>query len=212
MLSPSLAAHADGERTGPRVLLVTGVYPTDQAPYSGTFIKSQADSLVAAGAQVEVLHPRPGLTLLRYAWAVSQVFLKTLSGRFDVVHGHYGLWCLVGRIQWTTPVVASFLGDDLLGTPSEAGHRTRKSALVVRVSRWLCRHVDAVIVKSDEMKHAARDKDAYVIPNGVDFELFRPVPRTSARAALGWNPDSYYVLFGNDPRIPVKDFPWRKQP
>jgi teichuronic acid biosynthesis glycosyltransferase TuaC len=204
---PRRNGRPSGERAPLRVLVVTGAYPTDPTPHSGTFIKSQVESLVAAGAQVEVIHPRPGPVLLRYAWAVSQVFLRTLTGRFDVVHGHYGLWCLVARMQWTTPVVASFLGDDLLGTPTEAGGQTRKSALVVQVSRWLCRYVDAVIVKSDEMKRAARCERAHVIPNGVDFDLFRPMPRDTARAALGWNPAGCYVLFGNDPRIPVKDYP-----
>src|SRR5438045_4953994 len=97
------------------VLVVTGVYPTEQRPHGGTFIKSQADSLIAAGLEVEVIHPKPGPVALRYASAIMQVFLKTLTGRFDIVHGHYGQWCLLARMQWTTPVVASFMGDYLLG-------------------------------------------------------------------------------------------------
>src|SRR5437773_1487069 len=88
-----------------RILMVTGAYPTEQLPHSGTFIKSQADSLNAVGLEVEVIHPGLGPVVLRYARAASQVFLKTLTGHFDVVHGHYGTWCLVARMQWTTPVV-----------------------------------------------------------------------------------------------------------
>ena len=56
-------------------------------------------------------------------------------------------------------------------------------------------------------KAASRGDNIVVIPNGVDFELFRPIPRTEARAALGWDQDRYYVLFSNDPRIPVKNYP-----
>src|SRR2546426_12638875 len=67
-----------------RVLMVTGIYPTEQNPHSGTFIKSQTDSLLAAGLEVEILHPRPGPSPLRYAIAAIQVFLKTLTGYFDV--------------------------------------------------------------------------------------------------------------------------------
>src|SRR5437867_9536070 len=85
-----------------RVLTVTGVYPTDEVPDAGTFIKSQVDSLIAAGIEVEVLHPKSGPSPLRYAIATIQVFLKTLTGHFDVVHGHYGLWCMAARMQWTT--------------------------------------------------------------------------------------------------------------
>ena len=190
-----------------RILMVTGAYPTEQRPHSGTFIKSQVDSLSAAGLEVEVIHPNPGPVALRYAWAASQVFLETLRGHFDVVHGHYGTWCLVARMQWTTPVVASFLGTDLLGIVAAEGGYSNKGTLFIRLSHWLCRRVDAVIVKSERMKKAASEGNIFVIPNGVDFELFHYIPRAEARAALGWDQDRYYVLFGNDPKIPVKNFP-----
>lgn len=187
--------------------MITGVYPTEQVPHLGTFIKSQVDSLIAAGLEVEIIHPKPGPVLLRYARAAIQVFFKTLTGHFDIVHGHFVQWCLIARMQWTTPVVASFLGDDLLGTVTANGSYSKKRALLVHVSRWLCQHVDAVIVKSEGMKKAAAGDKIFVIPNGVDFELFHPIPRAEARAALGWDQDSYYVLFGNNPKIPVKNFP-----
>lgn len=190
-----------------RVLTVTGAYPTEEIPHWGTFIKSQVDSLRAAGVEVEVIHPRRGPAPIRYALATAAVFWKTLTGRFDVVHGHYGLWGLVARMQWTTPVVVSFLGDDLLGTPSASAETTTKSALVVRVSQWLSRHVHAVIVKSEQMRALTPSDHVFVIPNGVDFTLFHPVPRAEARAALVWKPDGYIILFANDPRIPVKDYP-----
>ena len=189
------------------VLVVTGVYPTERRPHAGTFIKSQVDSLIASGHVIEVIHPKPGPVLLRYAAATTQVFLKTLTGRFDVIHGHYGQWCLIARLQWATPVVASFLGDDLLGTVTTNGGYSNRSRLIARISRWLCQRVDAVIVKSEGMKKAAPEGNIFVIPNGVDFELFHPIPRAEARAALGWDQDYCYVLFGNDPKIPVKNFP-----
>ena len=189
-----------------RVLMVTGAYPTESCPHSGTFIKSQVDSLIAAGLEVEVIHPKPGPVLFRYLTAILSVFLKTLTRKFDIVHGHYGQWCLFARMQWTTPVVASFLGDDLLGTFNANGGYSKKSLMIVRLSHWLCRRVDAVIVKSEGMKQAAAGGNIFVIPNGVDFELFRPILRSEARKALGWDPHRYYVLFGNDPKIPVKNF------
>src|SRR5258708_15208109 len=189
-----------------RVLMVTGIYPTEKRPHKGTFIKSQTDSLVAAGMEVEITHPKPGNVLLRYFWTIVQVFLKTRTKQFDIVHGHYGQWCLFARLQWTTPVVASFLGDDLLGTPLGNGKYNRLHALNVHINRWLCDRVDAVIVKSDQMKKAVGREHIFVIPNGVNFELFRPIERTEARAALGWGQDRYYILFGNDPAIPRKGY------
>jgi len=192
-----------------RVLMVTGIYPTEQQPHSGTYIKSQVDSLIAAGLEVEVIHPRPGPSPFRYAVATMQVLLKTLTGHFDIVHGHYSQWCLIARTQWTTPVVSSFLGSDLLGIVSTNWMYSIQGAIESGISRWLCKRVDAVIVKSEEMKKATplSADNVLIIPNGVDFELFHPIPRAEARAALGWEQDRYYVLFGNNPRISVKNFP-----
>ena len=75
-----------------RVLMVTPIYPTEQQPHSGTFIKSQADSLIAAGVTVEIIHPKPGPVLLRYLSAIVQVWQKARKKQFDIVHGHYGQW------------------------------------------------------------------------------------------------------------------------
>ena len=189
-----------------RILMVTGIYPTEQRPHSGTFVKAQVDSLVAAGHEVEIIHPKPGPVALRYVSATLQIFFKTFTGRFDVVHGHYGLWCLASRLQWTTPVVADYLGDDLLGTVTASGGYSKKAAFVIRVSRWLCHHVDAVIVKSEQMKRAASGGNIHIIIDGTNFDLFHPIPRPEARARLGWDQDRYYVVFANNPQIPVKNF------
>jgi len=195
----------DGQRKY-RVLMVTGIYPAEKKPHSGTFIKPIVDSLRAAGHEVDVVHPKPGPVLLRYLSATWQVFSRTPGGRYDIVHGHYGLWCLVARLQWRAAVVAAFLGDDLLGTITSEGKYSKKSLLVVNISRWLCRVADAATVKSELMKKASGVNDVAVIPSGINFTLFQPVPRAEARAALGWDQQRYYVLFGNDPKIPVKNF------
>jgi glycosyltransferase involved in cell wall biosynthesis len=190
-----------------RVLVVTGIYPTLAAPHLGTFVKNEVDSLVAAGVEVAVIHPNPGPVPLRYAAAAIAVLRKARAGRFDVVHGYYGQWCALARLQWTTPVVASFLGSDLLGVYTAGGSFDKVGGLVERLSRWLCHHVDAVIVMSDEMRRAVSARRTFVIPQGVDFELFRPIPQSEARATLGWAQDGYFVLFGNNPRIAVKNYP-----
>ena len=189
-----------------RVLMVTGIYPTEQHPHSGTFIKAQVDSLIAEGLEVEIIHPKPGPVPLRYASTALQVFFKALTGHFDVIHGHYGLWCLLSRLQWTTPVVADYLGDDLLGTVKADGSYSKKGDFVAHVSRWLCHRVDAVLVKTEQMKKATSGGNVFVIPDGVNFDLFHPIPRSEARANLGWDQDRYYVVFANNPEIPVKNF------
>ena len=192
-----------------RVLMVTGIYPTAERPHKGTFVKSLVDSLTAVGVEVEVIHPKPSLpTLLRYAIATTQVFCKTLTKQFDVVNGHYGLWCVVARLQWTTPVVASYLGDDVLGTVIARGEYSSKGNFVASVSHKLCYFVDAVTVKSEQMKQrlGGPQEKVFVIPDGVNFSQFYPMPRSEVRATLGWDQDRYYVLFANNPEIPGEKF------
>lgn len=188
-----------------RVLMVTGVYPTEARPHSGTFIQTLVDSLRAADVEVEVIHPVPGPVLWRYLVAIFQVFCKTWRGNFDIVHGHYGQWCLFARLQWRVPVVAAFLGDDLLGTVTARGGYSKQGAIIVRLSRWLCRHVDTALVKSEQMRDSAGHPSVQVIADGVDFELFQPMERARLRDELGWRQDGFYLLFGNNPAIAVKN-------
>lgn len=194
-----------------RILMVSGIYPSKERPHSGTFVKAMVDALVARGHEVEIVHPRSGPAPLRYLAATLQVFFKTLTKGFDVVHGHYGLWCLAARMQWTTPVVVTYLGDDLLGTVTINGGYSKKSRLVVRVSQWVGQHAEIMHVKTEQMKKASLRADAFVLPSGVNFDLFQPQSRDEARAKLGWKQDRYYVLFANNPAIPVKNFPLAKE-
>ncbi len=192
-----------------RILMVTGVYPTPRKPHAGTFIASQVESLRAIGVDVDVLHPAPGPSWQRYLSTAIGVFCKTLTKRYDIVHGHYSLWSLIARLQWTTPVIASYLGDDVLGTVTATGAISKSSRKIVALSRALSRWVDAVIVKSEGMRTVLNGpvEKVFVLPNGVDFARFRPIPREEAQTELSWSGEKCYVLFGNDPAIPVKNFP-----
>ena len=91
-IKPSVDTSSQATKKPLRVLMVTGIYPTEHRPHKGTFIKSQADSLAAAGVEVEILHPRPGPVLLRYLSTIVQVWIKTSTKEIDIVHGHYGQW------------------------------------------------------------------------------------------------------------------------
>jgi glycosyltransferase involved in cell wall biosynthesis len=45
-----------------------------------------------------------------------------------------------------------------------------------------------------------------VIPNGVDLDRFRPIPRSEARNRLGWDEHQPTAIFVGHPEIPVKNF------
>ncbi|MFC4549521.1 MULTISPECIES: glycosyltransferase [Halorussus] len=115
------------------------------------------------------------------------------AGDYDLVHANYGLTAPFALAQRRVPVVLSLWGSDLMG---EYG----------RLSEACARRVEEVVVMSEEM--AGRlDRDAHVVPHGVDATQFRPEPAGRARRRLGWDADARHVLFPYSPGRPVKDFP-----
>lgn len=208
MSSSAPTAPTVGATRPLRVLMVTAAYPTPGNPHSGTFIKSQIDSLDHANVRTTVLYLQ-GRSPWKYLRGLWQVFRLADPAQFELVHGHYGYCGIVARAQWRLPVVVSFCGDDLLGTPDRRGRRTVRSLLTVLSSVLLAHTVDGIIVKSQEMERVLRPRPrapVAVIPNGVDFDLFKPCPRGAARERLGLDADKRYAVFPADPAIPRKAF------
>ncbi|KTG07830.1 glycosyl transferase [Haloprofundus marisrubri] len=133
--------------------------------------------------------PRTAADYLRF---FPQVVRESL-GEYDLIHANYGLTAPMALSQPKLPVVLSLWGSDL-----EGSYRP--------VSRASARFCDAVIVMSEEMEQSL-GQDCTVIPHGVDLERFQPTSVSEARAELGWDDDSYHVLFPYSPERTVKDYP-----
>lgn len=193
-----------------RVLWITNMWPDEQRPWYGSFIKTQADSLEAAGVELDVLPIRGYASRRAYLDAVGETRRRAQATDFDVVHAHYGHAAAVARFQRSAPLVISYCGDDLLGTPAEGGGVTPRSRAEAAVFRRLAHVAGATITKSEEMERAlpkslqGRNR---VIPNGVDVERFAPRPRDEARRELGWPLDEPVALFVGDPAIARKNHP-----
>jgi teichuronic acid biosynthesis glycosyltransferase TuaC len=194
-----------------KVLVATAMYPTPESPAFGSFVRSQVEALRQAGVDVEVLVLKAPIRKLKYPAGVLQLRKRLADTTIDLVHAHYSFVGAVARMQRKVPVVVSFCGDDLLGTVDRKGRETLFSHFVVAGGRVLSRYVDAIIVKTDEMAARLKRKDVHVIPNEVDFELFRPIPRDRARAELGLDADKKLLLFAANPQIPVKRFDLAKE-
>ncbi|MGM0606051.1 MAG: glycosyltransferase family 4 protein [Halobacteriota archaeon] len=119
--------------------------------------------------------------------------IKESFGDYDLLHANFGLTAPPAVLQPNVPVVLSLWGTDLFGPYG-------------RVSRVCARFSEEVVVMSPEMNDALR-VGSHVIPHGVDIDRFAPSSQSAARSALGWDPDSYHVLFPYPRSRSVKDYP-----
>ena len=193
-----------------RVLYVTNMWPDETQPWRGPYIRRQADSLARVGVDLDVLPIRGYASRGAYTSAARETLRRTREGGYDVVHAHYGHSGVVARVQRRAPLVVSFYGDDLLATRTEDGSLTTRSRVEAAVFKQLGRVAAATITQSAQMERAlpaALRPRNHVIPDGVDLERFRPIPRDEARTRLGWDPDETTAIFVADPRIPVKNYP-----
>lgn len=169
---------------------------------NATFFQQQVDALSRQGVSETTL-PVAGeravtdddvssRSMLDYVQFYTRV-LRQSSKSYDIVHANYGLTGPMALAQPNRPVVLTLWGSDLLGSFGW-------------LSRLCARQADAVIVMSDAMSEML-DTDSYVIPHGVNLDLFRPFSRTLARKSVGWRPDTRHVLFPYAAQRGAKNYP-----
>src|SRR5215472_8785042 len=190
-----------------KILVATSIYPTSENPALGSFIRTQVEYLKRAGVEVDVFRLQGRPRKLKYLEAPFQLRRRLSDPSIDLIHAHYSYVGMIARTQWKVPVVVSYCGDDILGTMKENGRPTVPSRLAVFAGQILSNLVDAVIVKSPEMGSKLKRKDVFVIPHEINFEVFHPVDKDTARTTLGLDSKKKYLLFAANPKIPVKRFP-----
>jgi len=195
-----------------RVLMVTNMYPGSGDPTYGCFVKEQIDSLKAECIDSEVLFIDGCNGKLNYIKAIWSIRRSCFRSQFDLIHAHYGLSAIPARCQLQLPLIVSFCGDDLLGSPKNDGSKTIMSRFICWLSRIIARVSNACIVKSKEMLRVIpKGCQSYVVPNGVDFELFKPIDQSRAREDLNLDQGKKYLLFASNPALTVKRFQLAKE-
>jgi glycosyltransferase involved in cell wall biosynthesis len=185
------------------VLWLTNMWPDTERPWYGSFVYSQAQSLERIGIDLDILYV-PGYRSTReYLRGAAEVVRRSARRRYDLVHAHYGHTGVLARMQLRAPVLLSFCGDDLLGTPAPDGIGfTPRSLMLARAFAQLSRTLTATITKSEEMEQrlpaGVRSRNS-VIANGVDLASFEPMPKHSARGRLGWSGAEKNILFVGNP-------------
>jgi len=186
---------------GPRILLVSNMWPSAVDPVFGIFVERHVSALREAGATVEVVantDARGGAVaaLGKYTRLALRAWTAGRPGAFDVVVGHY-LYptAAVARLaarRAKAPLVLVAHGTDVTSVQrGDVLARASRRALaradrVVTVSRALA----ALLTSAGLLKHA---EDAAVVDMGVDTRVF--APDDSAREVLGVAADERIALF-----------------
>ncbi len=121
---------------------------------------------------------------------------------YDLIHSHYSLSSIVASLSCKLPMVASLMGSDT--------HMSFfwKSIIIKAFYRlrW-----SATIVKSSRMKKSISLDNAVVIPNGVDFELFKPIEKDISKMKIGFNDKRRHIIFVANPDRHEKNYPLAKK-
>lgn len=178
-----------------QVLLVTNMYPTDEEPSFGTFVKDQVDHLRATGVKIDVLFINGRKNRWNYLWGVFRLWKRMFKNQYDLIHCHYIFSGLIGRLQWKYPVVLTHHGIEVI-----------YGSWVAKLVRFTHSWFDKVIVVSQAQKDTLNDPAVALIPCGIDFNEMRLLPLDKARKHLSLPLDKKLVLWAGEHWRPEKRY------
>ncbi len=186
-----------------KVLILSNMYPHSRKPYSGSFVRDQANALTKQGVECVVVASAESrkafsYVLSKYLILLLRAVLAAFTQKFHVVHAHYVF--PTGVIGY----VASLINQSLLVVTVHGGDIN----FIKPGTHWLIKFVlqraDFIIPVSEDLRIKLVDEFGIskskmcVIDMGVDTELFSAIPKDEARRRLGL-PDhvTIFISIGN---------------
>lgn len=171
------------------------------------FIKMQGESLIDKGVNLEFFTIK-GKGLIGYLSNVSKLRRKIKVTHFDIIHAHFVFSGLATLLTFTRkPIILSLMGDDAFGSYNEQGKRKLKGYLGMLTTQLIQPFVNCIIVKSKNIyKYTYQKEKVRIIPNGVNFKIFRPLDKYKCRRKLRLDPSIKIILTLANPSIPRKNF------
>jgi teichuronic acid biosynthesis glycosyltransferase TuaC len=190
------------------ILHIVGGLPSEEKPHYQPFIKAQIDSLSAKGLNIETLDLKGYKSPLNYITSGKLIRRIVKEKNIQIIHAHYAYCGLSAILAGTKlPLVLSLMGSDLLGSANTKGNITLRGYFDRLFTRIISNFPARIIVKSDKMKaQLSSKKNIDVIPNGVNFDLFKPLNLRNSRSELELNMDNFLILFLGNPDLKRKNF------
>jgi len=189
-----------------RVIVFSAMYPTEDRPAWGTFVKEQVESLIDLGVDVDVFAFDGKGCALNYLKAGLSLRKILKKKTYDLVHAHYGLAGAAALMQSKLPVVITFHGSDLLGEVGISKKYTFSGKIKTWISHWAAYNAAGRIVVGDILRKRLGSLSSVTIPMGVDLSIFKPIDQFEAKARLLYSNTKKYILFGANPNNHVKRY------
>lgn len=160
-----------------------------------SIVLNQANSIVEFDHSIKIeFFPIKGKGVLGYLKNIPKLRKALKNYKPDLVHAHYGFSAFAASLAGVRPLVASLMGSDVY-----------RSGLWRFMSRFFSGfYWDAAIVKTQRMKTLLGLNHAHVIPNGVDLEKYKPMPKAIAREHIKYSGSKKLIVFVADPARPEK--------
>lgn len=189
-----------GELTRYSVLMVVNGTIQQGEPQFPTFIRTQAEALRKAGCEIFVSVVDDRTSIRGILRNLRRLRTEIARAQPQIVHAQYGsaTAAIARSVRGQLPLVVSFCGDDLLGTPQPEFYWRVRERCARSVGLWAASSASAIIVKSRNLLEALPDtlkERAVILSNGVDTSWFKPIDQGQCRSELGWSKESRVVLF-----------------
>jgi len=182
------------------VFLVIGADRKNGSPNLPAVVNETVDVLRSVGWSVSVGVVDDRTSVLGILRNVRILRNEVAQTNPCIIHAQYGsVTSAVARlIAGSLPLVVSFRGDDLLGTPIPGVVWRVRERLAKCIGIWGACDASAIITVSENLWTALPGElksKARILPFGVDINFFRPMDSDECRRKLGWDRKSKIILF-----------------
>ena len=176
------------------------------------FIKNQGESLKKAGVELDYFTV-VGKGIKGYLSNISRLKKQINKNDYDIIHAHYSLVALVALLTFSNkPLVLSLMGSDAYGDYDEKGRRIFSSYFPMIITQIVQPFAKAIIVKSRNIKkYVYSVKKTHIVPNGVNFERFKPMEKDECRKRINLSSEKKIILFLANPEDPRKNYKLLKE-
>lgn len=197
------------------VLVVTNMYPTEKDPFYGIFVKEQVESLIRESIHIDVFFINGKENRLNYFTSVIALLKKLKSNKYDVIHAHHTYCVYLIKIAKVmtgikTPILLTFHEGEIYKTKeleTKDVDLIKRLVFSKRIKKLALNMVDLVITVYEESMKALNFNGKYfVVPCGIDLELFQPMEREWCRNKINLPLDKKIIFFPASPDAKQKGF------